>query len=164
MQLQHEHVELQLVLDVELLRMLELQLQQHQLNEQQPPGQVRASARGADGPDRSTRDRPGAGERRNHMSLAQELMTLESTTFELDEISDLGQDAAGWCSSSCSCSSSGIAIMMTSHQAAASAMPITWMPASSAFLAEAEPGRSAAARFFTPESRMLSACACHWLP
>lgn len=39
------------------------------------------------------------------MDLTTELLDLESLTFEIEEISDLGQDALGWCSSSCSCSS-----------------------------------------------------------
>ncbi|NEE03717.1 hypothetical protein [Phytoactinopolyspora halotolerans] len=39
------------------------------------------------------------------MALHEELLDLETTTFEVEEITDLGQDAAGWCSSSCSCSS-----------------------------------------------------------
>ncbi|MBC6467888.1 hypothetical protein HKK74_20670 [Actinomadura alba] len=39
------------------------------------------------------------------MALTEELLALETATFEIADISDLGQDAAGWCSSSCSCSS-----------------------------------------------------------
>ncbi len=40
------------------------------------------------------------------MLLRDELQALESAAFEIDEITDLGDDAAlGWCSSSCSCSS-----------------------------------------------------------
>lgn len=39
------------------------------------------------------------------MNLNEELMTLESVTFEVDEMADFGMEAAGWCSSSCSCSS-----------------------------------------------------------
>ncbi|NEE03716.1 hypothetical protein [Phytoactinopolyspora halotolerans] len=38
-------------------------------------------------------------------SLTSELLTLESVTFEVEEIADLGQDGAGWCSSSTSTSS-----------------------------------------------------------
>ncbi|HLU95702.1 MAG TPA: hypothetical protein VKZ89_02565 [Thermobifida alba] len=39
------------------------------------------------------------------MNLNEELLALETTTFEIEDISDPGQDLAGWCSSSCSCSS-----------------------------------------------------------
>ncbi|HLU95701.1 MAG TPA: thiazolylpeptide-type bacteriocin [Thermobifida alba] len=38
-------------------------------------------------------------------TLGQELLELEAVTFEVDDIADLGQDSAAWCSSSCSCSS-----------------------------------------------------------
>lgn len=37
--------------------------------------------------------------------LATELLSLESVTFEVEEIADVGKDAAGWCSSSTSTSS-----------------------------------------------------------
>ncbi|WP_017573697.1 hypothetical protein [Nocardiopsis halotolerans] len=39
------------------------------------------------------------------MSLHEELLSLETATFEIEEIAVVGQDLAGWCSSSCSCSS-----------------------------------------------------------
>ncbi|WP_203590991.1 hypothetical protein [Streptomyces sp. SID13031] len=39
------------------------------------------------------------------MALCEELLVLETATFEVEDISDLGQDALGWCSSSCACSS-----------------------------------------------------------
>jgi hypothetical protein len=52
--------------------------------------------------------------------------------------------------------------MIRSHQAAASAMPMTFRPSPSAFLAEGEPGRSATTRFFAPESRRFSAWAWPW--
>ena len=39
------------------------------------------------------------------MALREELLVLETATFEIEDLVDLGQDAAGWCSSSCSCSS-----------------------------------------------------------
>ena len=37
--------------------------------------------------------------------LTAELLSLETATFEVEEIADVGQDAAGWCSSSTSTSS-----------------------------------------------------------
>ncbi|HRC40913.1 hypothetical protein [Nostocoides sp.] len=37
--------------------------------------------------------------------LTDELLSLENAAFEIDEIPDLAQDAAGWCSSSTSTSS-----------------------------------------------------------
>ncbi len=37
--------------------------------------------------------------------LRNELAQLDSETFEIEEISDVRQELAGWCSSSCSCSS-----------------------------------------------------------
>ncbi|MEV6985567.1 thiazolylpeptide-type bacteriocin [Sphaerisporangium sp. NPDC051017] len=37
--------------------------------------------------------------------LDRELIALESVTFEVDDIADLGRDAADWCSSSTSTSS-----------------------------------------------------------
>jgi hypothetical protein len=40
------------------------------------------------------------------MALRDELLVLETATFEVEDITDVGQDAAGWCSTSCSCSSS----------------------------------------------------------
>ncbi|WP_459801654.1 hypothetical protein [Herbidospora sp. RD11066] len=39
------------------------------------------------------------------MALRDELLALETATFEIADISDVGMDAAGWTSSSCSCSS-----------------------------------------------------------
>ena len=54
-----------------------------------------------------------------------------------------------WCSS-------GVSIITTSAQAAASATPITFSPSASAFFAEADPGRSATATSPTPLSRRFS--------
>ena len=61
------------------------------------------------------------------------------------------------------CSSSGVAIIITSAHLAASATFITLKPAASAFLALA-PGRTAITTSFTPLSRMFWAWAWPWLP
>ena len=37
--------------------------------------------------------------------LRQELAQIESETFEIEEISNMGEELGSWCSSSCSCSS-----------------------------------------------------------
>ncbi|MBB5838849.1 thiazolylpeptide-type bacteriocin [Kribbella italica] len=39
------------------------------------------------------------------IDLTTELLGLETATFEVEEIADVGQDNAGWCSSSTSTSS-----------------------------------------------------------
>ena len=62
------------------------------------------------------------------------------------------------------CNSSGVSIITTSAHLAASATSITLKPALSAFLAEAEPLRSAIATSLTPESFRFSAWAWPWLP
>ena len=54
--------------------------------------------------------------------------------------------------------------MIASAHLAASATLITFRPSASTFLAVAEPGFSATATFFTPESLRFSACARPWLP
>lgn len=37
--------------------------------------------------------------------LADELRELETETFEIEDLADIGIDMMAWCSSSCSCSS-----------------------------------------------------------
>ncbi|WP_026123011.1 hypothetical protein [Nocardiopsis halotolerans] len=41
----------------------------------------------------------------SNQTLGRELLELEAVTFEVEDLSDVGQDMAGVCSSSCSCSS-----------------------------------------------------------
>jgi len=62
------------------------------------------------------------------------------------------------------CSSSGVAIIRRSAQPAASATVITLKPSASAFLAVAEPERSATTTSFAPLSFRFSAWARPWLP
>ena len=62
------------------------------------------------------------------------------------------------------CSSSGVAIIMTSAHRAPSATGTTSKPAASALAAEPDPARSAIFTASTPLSRRLAAWACPWLP
>ena len=59
---------------------------------------------------------------------------------------------------------SGVTIIATSAHLAASAADMTLKLSASAFLALAEPSRSATTMSLTPLSRMLSAWAWPWLP
>ena len=62
------------------------------------------------------------------------------------------------------CNSSGMVNMITSAQAAASAISMTFRPSPSALAFDAEPSRRATTRFFAPLSRRFSAWAWPWEP